>query len=144
MAYMTNSDIETRLGGAAYVQMADDDGDGVADAAVVDEARLGAEGEVDSYLARRFAMPIDLARHPELAGVLKSFALDLAEYRLRSRRPPIPQDAIDRHAKALAWLGRVALGTIDLPSAIDVAPRSNVVTATGSERVLSRDEMSDF
>ncbi len=144
MAYMTNNDIETRLGSAAYVQLTDDDGDGAADAAVVDEARLGAEGELDSYFARRFEVPIDLALHPDLAGVAKSFALDLAEYRLRSRRPPIPRDVIERHGKALAWLGRVACGDIDLPSAIEVAPRGDAAMTVGGERVLSRDEMADF
>ncbi len=30
MSYITNSDIELRVGSAAYVQLADDDGDGVA------------------------------------------------------------------------------------------------------------------
>ena len=59
MAYITNADIEERLGSATYVQLADDDGDNVADVGVVDEARLGADGEVSSYLGRRFQLPID-------------------------------------------------------------------------------------
>ncbi len=147
MAYITNSDIELRLGSAAIVQLADDDGNGVADVAVVDEARRGAQGEVDSYLARRFAVPIDLGLHPAVAGVLKSFALDLAEYRLRSRRPPIPSDAIERHAKALAWLGRVATGEVELPLATDAAPRAtggDGAVVTGGERILTDDELDGF
>ena len=67
MAYVTNEDIEQRLGSNAYVQLTDDDGDSVADVAVVDEARLGGEGEVDSYLARRFQVPIDLTTNPATA-----------------------------------------------------------------------------
>ena len=79
MSYVTNADIEERLGSDPYVQLTDDDGDGVADVGVVDEARLGAEGEIDSYLARRFQVPIDLTTHADLSGVLASFTLDLPD-----------------------------------------------------------------
>ena len=89
MAYITNADIEERLGSDTYVQLTDDDGDQVADVGVVDEARLGAEGEVNSYFARRYQVPIDLSVHGDLADLLASITLDLVEYRLRARRPPV-------------------------------------------------------
>ena len=146
MSYITNADIEERLGSATYVQLADDDGDDVADTGVVDEARLGAEGEVDSYLARRYDVPIDLTTYPELADILASVALDLAEYRLRCRRPPVSDAALRKRKEAIEWLERVADGTIDLPSA-DALPSSPVrglrVGSTGPARVLTRDELSD-
>lgn len=145
MAYITNADIEERLGSATYVQLADDDGDDVADVGVVDEARLGAEGEVNSYLGRRFQLPIDLVVHTDLADVLASITLDLAEYRLRLRRPPVSEAAVDRHRRALDWLGGVAGGTIALPAALPVARSQGTVAETfGAQRVLSRDELSDF
>ena len=50
MAYVTNTDIEERLGSQAYVQLADDDADGVADIGVVDEVRLAAEGVFECIL----------------------------------------------------------------------------------------------
>ncbi len=87
MPYVTNADIEERLGTLAYVQLTDDTGSGAADLDKVNEARLGAEGEVDSYLAARYAVPVDLVAHPELSAVLRTFVLDLVEYRLRNRRP---------------------------------------------------------
>lgn len=145
MAYITNADIEERLGSATYVQLTDDDGDGQADAGVVDEARLGAEGEVNSYLARRFQVPIDLATHADLADVLASFTLDLAECRLRARRPPVPRDVLDKRAQAIDWLSRVAEGSADLPSAAPIAANTTrgIIGATaGEERVLSREELS--
>ena len=67
MAYISNADLQERLGASAYVQLADDNGDGAADVGVVDEVRLAAEGEVNSHLARRYATPIDLALHADLA-----------------------------------------------------------------------------
>ena len=146
MGYITNSDIEERLGTAAYVQLADDDGNGVADVGVVDEARLGAEGEVNSYLGRRYSVPVSLTTHPDLADVLASFTLDLAEYRLRLRRPPVPDDARRRRDQAIEWLTRVAEGRIELPSAVGVAAssaRGTIAAVSGEKRVLTRDELAD-
>ena len=146
MAYITNDDIEQRLGGASYVHLTDDDGDNVADAGVVDEARLGAEGEVDSHLARRFRVPINTTAHPELAGVLASITLDLVEYRLRARRPPLPAEINRRRDDAVEWLTRVADGRLTLPSATPVATRDTsdvIATTTGEPRLLSRDELSN-
>ncbi len=146
MGYITNSDIEERLGSVAYVQLADDDGNGVADVGVVDEARLGAEGEVNSYLGRRYSVPVSLTTHPDLADVLASFTLDLAEYRLRLRRPPVPDDARRRRDQAIEWLTRVAEGRIELPSAVGVAAstsRGTIAAVTGERRVLTRDELAD-
>jgi len=146
MSYLSNTDIQTRLGPAAYVQLTDDAGTGSANEAVVDEARLAAEGEVDSYLARRFVTPIDLARHPELADLLRSLCLDLAEHRLRLRRPPLPAEATARRNAAVAWLERVASGQAELPAAVQPASAACGLTrrVTGAERVLSREELSQF
>ena len=147
MGYISNSDIETRVGSAAYVQLTDDSGSGAANEAVVNEARAGAEGEVDSYLARRFAVPIDLAGHPELTGVLTSMALDLAEYRLRLRRPPVPAEATARRDSAVKWLEAVAAGEIALPAATEPAasPLGGFHgRVAGAERTLTREELSDF
>ena len=145
MAYISNADIEERVGSATYVQLADDDGDGVADVAVVEEARRGAEGEVNSYLARRYEVPINLSAHAELAGLLTSVTLDLAELRLRSRRPPVPETALVQRDRAIEWLRRVAEGAIDLPSVLPLASssiRGLRAASTGGVRVLSREEMS--
>jgi len=147
MAYVANADIEERLGSQAYVQLTDDDGDGVADVGVVEEARLGAEGEVDSYLAHRCAVPIDMLAHPELASLLASITLDLVECRLRSRRPPIPADAIRRRAQTIDWLKGVAEGRMDLPAAVGLAANTTqgtIAASTGAERVFSRDALSEY
>ena len=145
MSYITNADIEERLGSDAYVQLTDDDGDGNADVGVVDEARLGAEGEVNSYLARRYQVPIDLVAHSDLSDLLASITLDLVEYRLRARRPPVPEDARLRRDQAVDWLRRVADGRINLPSATEVASnatRGTLGAISGEDRLLSRDELS--
>jgi phage gp36-like protein len=144
MAYITNADIQTRLGNATYVQLADDNGDGTADTAVVDEARVAAEGELESYLAVRHAVPVDLSVHAELAGLLKSAALELAEYRLRLRRPPVSEDALRRREQIVEWLRGIASGLVMLPSLTTPAGRGTMARSSGEERMLSREEMESF
>lgn len=147
MAYVTNTDIEERLGTATYIQLTDDDNTGVADTDKVDEARLGAEGEVDSYLARRTAVPVDLVCCPELAAVLRSVVLDLVAYRLHGRRPPVADDIVRRRGEAIGWLERVADGRIALPAAHE--PPANAATglaavATGAPRRATRETLRDL
>ncbi len=146
MSYITNQSIQDRLGSAALLQLADDDGDGQADTAILDEVRGAAEGEVNAYLARRYDVPIDVVTHPDLVGLLASITLDLAEYRLRLRRPPVPDDVNERLRHALTWLSRVADGTLELPSrgVALTTIRGTAAHTHGESRLLSRDELSDF
>lgn len=147
MSYITNGDIETRLGTERYVQLTDDAGSGSANEAVADEAREGAEREADSFLARRYAVPIDVSAHGELAGLLATVVLDLVEYRLHARRPPVPADVTDQRDAAIKWLGHVASGAVELPSVKPLAPNPATglrAASTGDDRVLSRDELSSY
>jgi len=143
MAYITNEDIETRLGTAVYIRLTDDEGTGSANTAVVDEARLGAEAEVDGYLARRYAVPIDTVGHPGLSGWLRSLALDIAEFRLHCRRPPVPSELISKRDAAIVLLQRVARGEASLPAASELPANSAqgiVGQAVGHRRVLTESE----
>jgi phage gp36-like protein len=126
MSYVTNAEIQSRLGTQVYIQLTDDTGSGSADVAKVDEARLGAEGEVNSYLATRYAVPVNLSGESEVQAVLKSFVLDLVSYRLHSRRPPVPADIVRRREEAVTWLGRVASGLVQLPSAVTLAENASM------------------
>ena len=147
MSYITNSDIDLRLGTARYTQLTDDTGTGSPDTDVADEARLGAEGEVDSYLSQRYRVPINLTKHPEPASVLKSIALDLVEYRLHSRRPPVPSAVSSKRNQAIAWLDRVAKADVILPSVEPIAenPAKGLAAETSSnERVFTRDELDNL
>ena len=147
MSYATNADIEERLGHTAYVQLTDDTGSGSADEDKVSEARLAAEGEVNSYLGRRYAVPVDVTGGEELAGVLKSVTLDLVEYRLHARRPPVPDDVRGKRESAVQWLQRVASGQAVLPAANELAtnPAGGITgEVTGAARVMSREELEDL
>jgi phage gp36-like protein len=144
VAYITNADIELRLGVSTFVQLTDDDDDGEADVAVVDEVRLAAEAEVNSFLAQRYAAPIDVAMLPELAALLKAVTLDVAEFRCRVRRPPVAEDARRLYERAREWLRWVASGVVQLPS-LSAAPaagtRGPAALSAGRPRVLTDGEL---
>jgi phage gp36-like protein len=129
------------------VQLTDDAGTGSADTDKVDEARLGAEGEVNSYLAQRYAVPIDLTEHSELVGLLASVTLDLIEFRLHCRRPPVPRDITGKRDAALGWLRQVADGAVTLPTTAEVAgneARGLTARALGRPRVFTDEELESL
>lgn len=147
MPYITNTDIEERLGHAAYVQLTDDTNSGIADEDKINEARLSAEGEVDSYLSRRCAVPVDVTTHPELAGVLLGVTLDLAEYRLFVRRSPAPDEIKAKRDAAVRWLQRIASGEAVLPCLSELPANTTAgITgqAIGARRTLTRTEIRDL
>ena len=147
MSYTTNADIEERLGSTAYVQLTDDTGSGSADEDKVTEARLAGEGEVNSYLGRRYGVPVDVTGNEELAGVLKSVTLDLAEYRLHARRPPVPEAIRRKRESAVQWLQRVASGAAVLPASSELAtnPAGGITgEVTGATRIMSREKLENL
>jgi len=144
MTYASTSDLKERMGAATYVQLTDDEGTGQADEDKAVEALEGAEGEVNSYLGRRYAVPVELTGEASTAAVLKSITLDLAEYRLHARRLIIPEDVRRKREAAVRWLEEVASGRAVLPSVDSL--ESNAATGpggfvTGSERTFSRESM---
>lgn len=146
MSYATNADIEERLGTATYIELTDDTGTGVADEDKVTEARLAAEAEIDSYVGRRCAVPIDVGGQPALAAMLKRLTLDLAEYRLRARRLPVPEDVRLQRDAVVLWLARLAKGELVLPTTMELplnAANGSVGIASGEERRLTGDGWED-
>jgi phage gp36-like protein len=144
VSYVTASDVQQRLGDALYVQLTDDEGAGAAHEGRVNEAIDGADGEANSYIGRRYVVPVDVSGQGLMADVLKSFVLDLVEHRLHARRPPVSQDVVLKRAEALVWLKRVADGEVVLPSATPL-PRSDDAEmpqrSSGQPRVLTREEL---
>ncbi len=134
MAYIVNADIVLRVGDDATVQLTADTGSSV-DATVLDEIRLSSEGEVNGYLAKRYAVPVDLSAHPDAAGTLKGFTLDLAVYRLHTRRAPANKDVQQMRDNAIEWLKGIAEGKINLPVAVTPAATTadDPIVAWGSK-----------
>ncbi len=132
MAYVTLQQLKDRLGQSLYDRLTDRVSGTKGDDAIGQDILEEAEALVHSYLARRYATPIDLAQHPELADVLAARTLDVAEY-LAWRGSPFVSDLPDRveqlHEQATRWLEQIAAGRVDLPAA--APPRSRVSADDG-------------
>jgi phage gp36-like protein len=146
MSYSSNSDIQTRLG-SKYVSLTDDSSPGMADETRVTQARQFAEAEVDSYLARRYAVPVDTAGEADLATALKAISVDLAIHRLYERRPPVPIEIVQRRTAAIGWLEGIATGSIVLPASVELAAnptRGLQGQVVGKGKILTPAELADF
>jgi phage gp36-like protein len=119
MAYITTNQLSERLGTTLYARLTDRVNGTTADPAVAQQIADEAQAEADSYLARRYQTPLDLAAHPELAPVLQLRVLDLAEYAAWKSSPFVsdpPQRVHLLYAAALTWFENVANGRLVLPA----------------------------
>ncbi|MBF0168792.1 MAG: DUF1320 domain-containing protein [Alphaproteobacteria bacterium] len=73
-AYATQTDLEARYGTDRVLQRLDRDGDGVADAGVLDKAIASASATVDSYIGSRYATPLQAPLDPAITEAVATMA----------------------------------------------------------------------
>lgn len=106
MAYCTQADVEIACGGPELlVQAADLDGDGYADTAVIDRAIARADSLMNTYLAKKFTVPVTTT-----GTELRNRSAEIAAYFLRKWRGTLTQDLSDAHEADKQWLVDVAEG----------------------------------
>lgn len=147
-AYATLADI-TALYGVDALFVADRDGNGQADQVAVSRALSSATDEINSYLAVRYPLPLQLAAGVPVPGVLVQSAVDIAVYRLALSRDVQSKEHRLRYEDALEALKALAAGRAQLVLASgsaqgdqSPAPESpQPVVAAGPERLFSRAAM---
>ena len=127
MAYIDTSDLSNRLGTTLYARLTDRVNGTTASSTVAQQIVDEAEAEANSYLGRRYATPVNLTAHPELADVLGQRTLDLAEY-IAWRGTPFVSDVPNRvkglYENARRWFEQVGSGKTHLPA--DTPPAARV------------------
>ncbi len=147
MAYTTTTQLSARLGSTIYARLTDRVNGTTADPDVAQQIVDEAEALADSYLAKRYATPVDLSARPELADVLAARVLDLAEWIAWKGSPfvgDVPERVRALGSEAVGWFEAVAVGKIHLPAASpppgptaeDDAPRFSA-----EDREFTRDEL---
>jgi phage gp36-like protein len=140
MAYATQDQIQMAAGGAdRLLALADWDGDGAIDAAVIAEAQARADGWIDGYLRMHYAIPIATP-----TDTLKRLAADECVYWMRCNRGMAlgehdVQARKDREGQLEQMRDRKLLPDDPAPAASTVAQRPSVVIENTCE--LSRDSM---
>lgn len=114
--YATAQDMEGRFGLSEMIRLTTPDGQAMGTAlataqiAMIEEAIAAAGELIDSYLRRRYQVPLDVA--PQL---IKRTAMTLARYDLAHGDQRAPSDQmVKEHDLALAWLKDVRNGAVFL------------------------------
>jgi len=138
--YATAGDLETRFGRDLLVELADRDGDGTPDRAVIDQALADAHGVIDGYLQRRYRLP--LARVPT---VLRPLATAIAFRALHTG--DVPEGTERLYNDAIARLAAIAKGEMVLDPDADPADEPagmGEALVESAERTFARSSLKGF
>lgn len=152
MAYSVQLDVQNAVGGARrLVELADWDGDGVADVAVLADAIAKADALIDSFASKRFHVPFS-----PVPTIITQHSATLARLTMARRRGQLTQDEQDEwdtiagtDEKKPGWLLLLARGVVTpggdpLPTAHSTMQNDFVDTVMPSDRDAARDKLGGF
>lgn len=129
MAYVTITDLGEIVEPRLLVQLADDNGDGVADEAVIAKAITDAEGEVNGYLAGRYSVPFADGSVPALVVIWTG---RLAVFNLKRRRyQTLIEDDRKAYDSVVKQLQMVNSGKMDVVRADEVGGEKDLPERAG-------------
>lgn len=97
---------------------------GVSDDDVLTSFIDESEGFINSYLAARYAIPVNVATDTRLANFLRGLTLDLAEFNLLSGSDQVSEAKTKKYDRVIEWLIKFAEGKVQLPA--DSPPATTV------------------
>jgi phage gp36-like protein len=140
MTYATQSHLTDRYGTDMLLQLTDRASPpaGAVDADVVARALADADALVDSYIGRKYELP--LAATP---AVLTTYAAQVAFYLLHRDRPT--EEARRDYEDARTWLKDVAAGRAEIQVAgVEPESTSDGLETSGPDRVFTRTKLEGF
>jgi len=147
MAYITTTQLKQRLGDTLYARLTDRINGTTANDTLGQQIVDEAEALANSYLARRYATPVSLAAHPELADLLEARVLDLAEHMAWRSSPmvsSIPDRVLFIAEEATRWFEALGAGQVHLPASSPPASRTaedDAARYKASPRAFTQDEL---
>lgn len=141
MTYCTLDDIRDMMDEDEIIRYTDDYDQGIVNTSVTDKAIAGAGALIDSHLATRLSVPVS-----PVPDIIKDLAVDIAIYKICSRRSQAPEEIRTKYDDAVKYLEKAAAGKIAIPGAVS-APDSmsnDGVSMSTSTRIFSRDKMNGF
>ena len=113
MSYADQNGLGARLAPELLVMLADDDGDGVADTAILTAALDDASAEIDQALSGRYVTPVS-----PVPNLLIRWCVDLAVAGLfRRKREGLPREHAEEAALTRRTLEAIASGLANLSGA---------------------------
>lgn len=141
MPYATPQDVIDEIGEREVIALTDRDNLGVVDSALLTRKLGDAAALIDAHLVGRYTLP--------LAGsfpVLRRYACDIARYLLSGSDVTEVETVRNRYKDAIKFLEAVRDGRIQLgaDAAGQAAAEPARISVVGSDRVFTRDSLSDF
>lgn len=143
LSYCTQQDLVDRYGQARLVQLTDRTNRPAStiDVVVVARAITDASSLIDSYLGKRYQLPLT-----SVPGVLVTYCAQIAWFLLHGEAADKDSPVRQAYADALTWLGRVSGGLVVIEGAdgaLQPAGGGQIKTSRPS-RVFTRDSMGEF
>jgi phage gp36-like protein len=142
MAYITQQGLIERGWERQLVQLTDKTNKPATtiDDTIVARHIVDAESMIDSYLAKRYVLPL-----AQVPPVLEKVAADLAIYFIHGSSIDKDSAVATAYRGTMTWLSEVSKGTVTIEGATPTAPAQagggQILTA-GPERQLTRDSLS--
>jgi phage gp36-like protein len=139
MTYCSQDDLQDRLGAEELARLADLDGDGTPDADVLARALADADATIDSYLGRRYTLPV-AESDGETPPSVRTRAVNLAVYFLKLGRDSVTEDVRTQHTEDILWLERASRGRVSLGDAVASVPGASAGRMESRPRLFGRSE----
>lgn len=144
MTYCTQQDLVDRYGTTKLVQLTDkvNRPASAIDPVTVAKAITDAGSLIDSYLGKRYRLPLTVAA----PDVLVTYACQIAWFLLNGEAAGKDSPARMAYVDAVKWLERVSSGLVVIEGAGEtVAPAGGgQIKTQGPERIFTRDRLSGF
>jgi len=140
MAYSVLEDLLKMIPEEELAQITTESGDDP-DPAIVAEAISQADAEIDSYLGRRYQVPLS-----PVPPRVKALSVDLAIYHLYSRRSVAPPVRRQNYEAAVAFLKQVAAGqaVVEISGGEPPGVNRDLGELTSATRVFKRDTLGEW
>lgn len=139
--YATLSTLTLQFGERELIALTDHDRDGEIDQAVLDDALVTVDSIIDTYIGRRY--PVPLADVPK---ILQSIAGHLFRYHLAGAEASETDPIRNRYKDAIKLLESIRDGLIHLgpDPAGDQPAQAKAIRVTGGNRRFTGDTLKDF
>lgn len=141
MPYCTLGDILGSIDEEDVIGYTDDYGSGLVNTDNVDKAIAGSDALIDSYIARRYSVPVN-----PVTDMIKDLAVDIAIYKICSRRSNAPDERRKNYDEAKRLLDKIASGKVILPGAAasPAGTSDNTVKITSNPKLFGRDSLKGY
>lgn len=109
MAYANQADMVSEFGESEVLALTDRDNLGMIDSGLLADRLEKASGEIDSYLVKRYAVPLAV-----VSPLIVTYCCDIARYRLSGAQVAEVETVRNRYKDAVRFFEAVRDGKIDL------------------------------